>query len=94
MAEHYSASEIGDNANGQEDQQGKIRASHLLVKHKGSRRPSSWREVRILNDPNSKSTINDRETSMSRCARGNMTNNIIGRNYTHKGRGDEHYSSA
>jgi hypothetical protein len=24
---------------------GKIRASHLLVKHKDSRRPSSWREV-------------------------------------------------
>ncbi|TEY87322.1 hypothetical protein BOTCAL_0003g00010 [Botryotinia calthae] len=47
MAEHYSASEIGDNANGQEDQQGKIRASHLLVKHKGSRRPSSWREAEI-----------------------------------------------
>lgn len=25
--------------------QGKIRASHLLVKHRNSRRPSSWREV-------------------------------------------------
>lgn len=25
--------------------QGKIRASHLLIKHKDSRRPSSWREV-------------------------------------------------
>lgn len=45
MAENYSASEIGDHANGQDDNQGKIRASHLLVKHKGSRRPSSWREV-------------------------------------------------
>lgn len=24
---------------------GKIRAAHLLIKHKDSRRPSSWREV-------------------------------------------------
>ena len=24
---------------------GKVRASHLLVKHKDSRRPSSWKEV-------------------------------------------------
>lgn len=45
MAENYSASEIGDSANGHEENQGKIRASHLLVKHKDSRRPSSWREV-------------------------------------------------
>ena len=26
---------------------GKIRCSHLLVKHEGSRRPASWREVRF-----------------------------------------------
>ena len=26
---------------------GKIRASHLLIKHKDSRRPSSWREVAV-----------------------------------------------
>lgn len=25
---------------------GQVRASHLLVKHSGSRRPSSWKEVR------------------------------------------------
>ena len=24
-----------------------VRASHLLVKHSGSRRPSSWKEVRV-----------------------------------------------
>lgn len=24
---------------------GKVRASHLLVKHAGSRRPASWKEV-------------------------------------------------
>ena len=27
--------------------EGKIRASHLLVKHRDSRRPSSWREAKI-----------------------------------------------
>jgi NIMA-interacting peptidyl-prolyl cis-trans isomerase 1 len=25
---------------------GKVQASHILVKHEGSRRPSSWKEVR------------------------------------------------
>ena len=24
-----------------------VRASHLLIKHNGSRRPSSWKEVRV-----------------------------------------------
>ncbi|KAM3073641.1 peptidyl-prolyl cis-trans isomerase Pin1 [Clarireedia jacksonii] len=47
MAEHYSASEIGDSENGAAGESGKIRASHLLVKHKDSRRPSSWREAEI-----------------------------------------------
>ncbi|PQE18954.1 putative parvulin (peptidylprolyl isomerase) protein [Rutstroemia sp. NJR-2017a BVV2] len=47
MAEHYSASEIGDNENGAAGESGKIRASHLLVKHRDSRRPSSWREAEI-----------------------------------------------
>lgn len=27
---------------------GKVRASHLLVKHRDSRRPSSWKEVRAV----------------------------------------------
>lgn len=27
--------------------EGQVRASHLLIKHRGSRRPSSWKEVRI-----------------------------------------------
>ena len=27
-------------------QPGQVRASHLLVKHRDSRRPSSWKEVR------------------------------------------------
>ncbi|KAK3302678.1 uncharacterized protein B0T15DRAFT_505673 [Chaetomium strumarium] len=32
---------------GEERQPGKIRAAHLLVKHRDSRRPSSWRENTI-----------------------------------------------
>ena len=50
MAEHHSAPEIRPDAaglNGSAGNNGKIRASHLLVKHKDSRRPSSWREVRL-----------------------------------------------
>lgn len=31
---------------------GKVRASHLLVKHRDSRRPSSWKEVRHRNSRN------------------------------------------
>jgi NIMA-interacting peptidyl-prolyl cis-trans isomerase 1 len=42
MAEHHSTSAVGMNEGGHGE---KIRASHLLVKHKDSRRPSSWKEV-------------------------------------------------
>ncbi|ORZ39072.1 peptidyl-prolyl cis-trans isomerase NIMA-interacting 1 [Catenaria anguillulae PL171] len=34
-------------ADGQKPSEGEIRASHLLVKHKDSRRPSSWRTEQI-----------------------------------------------
>ena len=27
--------------------EGQVRASHLLIKHSGSRRPSSWKEVGV-----------------------------------------------
>jgi NIMA-interacting peptidyl-prolyl cis-trans isomerase 1 len=37
----------GAGAGGEERQAGKIRAAHLLVKHRDSRRPSSWRENTI-----------------------------------------------
>ncbi|KAI1003932.1 hypothetical protein K3495_g4278 [Podosphaera aphanis] len=51
IAEHHqSAPEPRPTASsslGATDNQGKIRASHLLVKHKDSRRPSSWREKDI-----------------------------------------------
>ena len=32
---------------GKKEEQGKVRASHLLVKHRESRRASSWKEVRF-----------------------------------------------
>ena len=50
MARHHSASEIKSEAKEANGHEGKIRAAHLLVKHKDSRRPSSWREVRLIAD--------------------------------------------
>jgi NIMA-interacting peptidyl-prolyl cis-trans isomerase 1 len=43
MAAHHSAGSRSGAAPGVPE--GKIRAAHLLVKHRESRRPSSWREV-------------------------------------------------
>lgn len=45
MAQHHSAPAVRKPGAGATD--GQIRASHLLVKHKDSRRPSSWREANI-----------------------------------------------
>ena len=44
MAQHHSSAnaQVNDNVT-----DGKIRASHLLVKHRDSRRPSSWKETNI-----------------------------------------------
>ena len=39
------ASEYLDRAKSQQTDNNSMRASHLLVKHRDSRRPSSWREV-------------------------------------------------
>ncbi|PSS28394.1 hypothetical protein M430DRAFT_39032 [Amorphotheca resinae ATCC 22711] len=49
MAEHHSQRELGLDSGGLNGNANvnKIRASHLLVKHKDSRRPSSWREANI-----------------------------------------------
>lgn len=44
MALHHSAPARPD-VSGQGE--GKIRCSHLLIKHRDSRRPSSWREPEI-----------------------------------------------
>lgn len=45
MAHHHSGPAARPEAMGQGE--GKIRCSHLLVKHRESRRPSSWREAEI-----------------------------------------------
>lgn len=44
MATHHSSAAQIPSTNASED---KIRAAHLLVKHSGSRRPSSWKEQNI-----------------------------------------------
>jgi len=44
MAQHHSSAHTRIDGAAAE---GKIRAAHLLVKHKDSRRPSSWRETNI-----------------------------------------------
>lgn len=47
MEQTHSAS-VGSHASGRgTGREGKIRAAHLLVKHRNSRRPSSWRETDI-----------------------------------------------
>ena len=46
MATHHSASVIRPDA-AVPTKEGKIRAAHLLIKHKNSRKPSSWREAEI-----------------------------------------------
>jgi NIMA-interacting peptidyl-prolyl cis-trans isomerase 1 len=45
MAQHHSSKGISTSTLAPQD--GKIRAAHLLVKHRDSRRPASWREARI-----------------------------------------------
>lgn len=47
MAQHHSSAASRLDGNGSASQEGKIRAAHLLVKHNGSRRPSSWKEQKI-----------------------------------------------
>ncbi|EAW18464.1 peptidylprolyl isomerase ESS1 [Aspergillus fischeri NRRL 181] len=45
MANYHSAPAVRPDGTGQGE--GKIRCSHLLIKHRDSRRPSSWREAEI-----------------------------------------------
>ena len=48
MATHHSQSlSINAPHNSKSQTEGKIRAAHLLVKHRDSRRPSSWKEEKI-----------------------------------------------
>ena len=46
MGQYHTANLRSDMA-AQQNLEGKIRCAHLLVKHAGSRRPSSWREAEI-----------------------------------------------
>lgn len=46
MGQYHTANLRADGA-GHQDLGGKIRCAHLLVKHRDSRRPSSWREANI-----------------------------------------------
>ncbi|KAF2836808.1 peptidyl-prolyl cis/trans isomerase [Patellaria atrata CBS 101060] len=45
MAEYHSSGGIRPGPSAANE--GKIRCAHLLVKHEGSRRPSSWREAKV-----------------------------------------------
>lgn len=45
MGQYHTANLQG--AGNQQNLEGKIRCAHLLVKHRDSRRPSSWREADI-----------------------------------------------
>lgn len=47
MAQHHSNGSTQSARTTDGDVGDKIRAAHLLVKHNGSRRPSSWREADI-----------------------------------------------
>ena len=47
MANHHSSSLPSSRAAAAQLPEGKIRCAHLLVKHKDSRRPASWREAQI-----------------------------------------------
>jgi NIMA-interacting peptidyl-prolyl cis-trans isomerase 1 len=46
MASHHSGGNAAA-ASGSSGNADKIRVSHLLIKHKDSRRPSSWKTVRL-----------------------------------------------
>lgn len=47
MGQYHTANLPQNGAPTQQNLDGKIRAAHLLVKHRDSRRPSSWREAEI-----------------------------------------------
>jgi NIMA-interacting peptidyl-prolyl cis-trans isomerase 1 len=47
MSQYHTANMPSDGPTKAQNLEGKIRCAHLLVKHAGSRRPSSWREADI-----------------------------------------------
>lgn len=57
MAANHSSKGISTSTFSQSQDGTKIRAAHLLVKHRDSRRPASWREARITRSPEEARTI-------------------------------------
>lgn len=57
MGQYHTAQLARDGAATEQNLDGKIRAAHLLVKHKDSRRPSSWREAQITRSKDEARTI-------------------------------------
>lgn len=49
MASYHTATNL-NNRGPENGREGKIRCAHLLVKHRESRRPASWREARITRE--------------------------------------------
>ena len=44
-AENYAPEQSEADVGQEPERNGEIRVAHLLIKHSGSRRPSSWKEV-------------------------------------------------
>lgn len=74
MAQHHSSKGISSSTFA--PQGDKIRCAHLLVKHRDSRRPASWREARITRSieeaheiiNNHKEEINKKDKTLSELA--------------------------
>lgn len=72
MAANHSSRGISSSTHAS-NQEGKIRAAHLLVKHRDSRRPASWREANITRSIEEardqieryRTQINNKEASLS-----------------------------
>lgn len=57
MAVYHTGTLKRDGVAAQQNLDGKIRCAHLLVKHRDSRRPSSWREANITRSKDDAMTI-------------------------------------
>jgi NIMA-interacting peptidyl-prolyl cis-trans isomerase 1 len=51
MAQNHSSKGVSASTYNQGRDGDKIRCAHLLVKHRDSRRPASWREAKITRSP-------------------------------------------
>lgn len=57
MGQYHTAQLAREGVVNGQSLEGKIRAAHLLVKHKDSRRPSSWRQAQITRTKDEARTI-------------------------------------